>query len=65
MRSEFVGVWSEMWREVWLPLIDQPLREGEDSVPEDIFLRAVPRGRQGAQGAAIDRSARRRHRRPG
>lgn len=37
MRSEFVGVWSEMWREVWLPLIDQPLREGEDSVPEDIF----------------------------
>ena len=37
MRSEFVGVWSEMWREVWLPLIDQPLREGEDGVPEDIF----------------------------
>ena len=37
MRSEFVGVWSEMWREVWLPLIDQPVREGEDGVPEDIF----------------------------
>ena len=37
MHSEFVGVWSEMWREVWLPLIDQPLREGEDGVPEDIF----------------------------
>ena len=37
MRSEFVGVWSEMWREVWLPLIDQPLREGENGVPEDIF----------------------------
>ena len=37
MRSEFVGVWSEMWREVWLPLIDQPLCEGEDGVPEDIF----------------------------
>ena len=26
-----------MWREVWLPLIEQPLRKGEDSVPEDIF----------------------------
>ena len=37
MRSEFVGVWSEMWREVWLPLIDQPLREAEGGVPEDIF----------------------------
>ena len=36
MNSDFVGVWSEMWREVWLP-IDQPLREGEDGVPEDIF----------------------------
>lgn len=31
MRSEFIGVWSETWREIWLPLID---REG---VPEDIF----------------------------
>ena len=37
MHSEFVGVWSELWREVWLPLIDEPLREGEDDVPEDIF----------------------------
>ena len=37
MRSEFVGVWSEMWREVWLPLTNQPLLEGEDGVPEDIF----------------------------
>ncbi len=37
MHSEFVAVWSEMWKEVWLPLINQPLREGEDNVPEDIF----------------------------
>ena len=37
MRSDFVGVWSEFWREIWLPLIDEPLREGEDDVPEDIF----------------------------
>lgn len=37
MRGDLVGVWSEMWREVWLPLVDQPLREGEDGVPEDIF----------------------------
>lgn len=31
MRGEFIGVWSETWREIWLPLIDH------DSVPEDIF----------------------------
>jgi hypothetical protein len=37
MRGEFIGVWSETWREIWFPLIDEPLREGEDGVPEDIF----------------------------
>ena len=37
MRSEFVGVWSEMWREIWLPLVDEPLGESEDGVPQDIF----------------------------
>ena len=37
MHGEFIGVWAEMWSEVWLALIDQPLREGEDGVPEDIF----------------------------
>jgi len=31
MRGEFLGVWSETWREIWLPLIDQ------EGVPEDIF----------------------------
>lgn len=31
MRGEFIGVWSETWREIWTPLID------EESVPEDIF----------------------------
>lgn len=31
MRGEFIAVWSEMWREIWMPLIDQ------DGVPEDIF----------------------------
>jgi hypothetical protein len=31
MRGEFIGVWSETWREVWLPLIDH------DRLPEDIF----------------------------
>src|SRR5437867_3393540 len=31
MRGEFLGVWSETWREIWLPLIDH------DDVPEDIF----------------------------
>jgi hypothetical protein len=31
MRGEFLGVWSETWREIWLPLIDK------EDVPEDIF----------------------------
>jgi hypothetical protein len=31
VRGEFIGVWSETWREIWLPLIDH------ERVPEDIF----------------------------
>mgnify|MGYP000461385729 CR=1 FL=1 len=31
MRGEFIGVWSETWREIWTPLIDQ------ENVPEDVF----------------------------
>lgn len=31
MRGEFIGVWSETWREIWLPVIDH------EDVPEDIF----------------------------
>jgi hypothetical protein len=31
LRGEFIGVWSETWREIWQPLID------EEDVPEDIF----------------------------
>ena len=31
MRGDCVGVWSETWREIWLPLIDH------EGVPEDIF----------------------------
>lgn len=31
MRGEFIGVWSETWREIWNPLID------EENVPNDIF----------------------------
>ncbi|MFN0300794.1 MAG: hypothetical protein ACKVQU_10625 [Burkholderiales bacterium] len=31
MRGEFIGVWSETWREIWLPLIDH------ENVAEDIF----------------------------
>jgi hypothetical protein len=36
MRGEFIAVWSETWREIWLPLIDQPLGDDE-GVPDDIF----------------------------
>ncbi len=31
MRGEFIGVWSETWREIWLPLVDY------EDVPQDIF----------------------------
>ena len=31
MHGEFLGVWSETWREIWQPLIDR------QDVPEDIF----------------------------
>ena len=31
MRGELIGVWSETWREIWLPLIDH------QDAPEDIF----------------------------
>jgi len=37
MRGEFIGVWSETWREIWLPLIDQPLGENGEGLPGDIF----------------------------
>ena len=37
MHGEFIGVWSETWREIWFPLIDEPLGKSEESVPEDIF----------------------------
>jgi hypothetical protein len=37
MRGEFIGVWSETWREIWQPLIDQPLGENDESLREDIF----------------------------
>lgn len=37
MQGELIGVWSETWREIWLPLVDEPLGEGGEGVPEDVF----------------------------
>ena len=37
MRGELIGVWSETWREIWLPLIEQPPTEDDEDLPEDIF----------------------------
>jgi len=31
MHGEFIGVWSETWREIWAPLIDL------EGVPQDVF----------------------------
>lgn len=31
MRGDFIGIWSETWREIWLPLIS------DEDVPADIF----------------------------
>lgn len=37
MRGEFIRVWSETWREIWLPLTAQPPRDNGEGVPSDIF----------------------------
>lgn len=37
MRGEFIGVWPETWREIWLPLINEPLAENDGILAEDIF----------------------------
>lgn len=37
MRGEFIGIWTETWQEIWLPLVEEPLREGGDGIPDDIF----------------------------
>ena len=37
MRGEFIGVWAETWREIWLPLIEQSLAEDYEGLPDDIF----------------------------
>lgn len=37
MLGEFMGVWSETWREIWQPLIEGPLRENDEGLPEDVF----------------------------
>lgn len=37
MRGEFIGVWTETWRELWQPLIEQSLSEDDEGFPEDIF----------------------------
>lgn len=37
MRGELIGVWSETWREIWLPLVERPFGEDGESLPEDIF----------------------------
>ena len=37
MRGEFIGVWAETWREIWLPLIEQPLVADDEGLREDIF----------------------------
>jgi hypothetical protein len=31
VRGEFIGVWSETWREIWVPLLD------DDAVSRDVF----------------------------
>jgi hypothetical protein len=37
MRGEFIGVWSETSREIWQPLIEQPLDDNDEGIPEDVF----------------------------
>src|SRR5688500_6303815 len=37
MLGEFIGVWGETWREIWLPLVDQSFGEDGEGLAEDIF----------------------------
>jgi len=37
MRGEFIGVWSDMWREIWIQLFDESLENPEEFVKDDIF----------------------------
>ena len=37
MRGEFIGIWSETWREIWLPLIDQSPGDDYGAAPDDVF----------------------------
>jgi hypothetical protein len=37
MRGEFLGVWSEVGREIWQPLIHQPRGENDEGLLGDIF----------------------------
>lgn len=48
MRGEFIGVWSETWREIWLPLIDQ------EGVPEDIFCEIYREPTEALQAISTD-----------
>jgi hypothetical protein len=37
MRGEFIAVWPETWRDIWLPLSDQSIGDDEASAPADLF----------------------------
>jgi hypothetical protein len=37
MRGEFMGVWTETWREIWLPLFDHAADDDAQVVEEDVF----------------------------
>jgi len=37
MRGEFIGVWSEISREIWLPLIEQPLNDTDRGIRDDVY----------------------------
>lgn len=37
MRGELIAVWSETWHEIWRWLIEEPLGESDEGIPEDIF----------------------------
>lgn len=37
MGGELIGVWSEAWVDIWVPLIEQPLDENDEGLAQDIF----------------------------
>ena len=51
MRGELSDVWSESWREIWLPLMDR------EDVPEDVYCELYDEFRGAARRLSPEEAA--------